>query len=175
MEIITASTNRLKLRLVTQELLEYAHKHYSDQELMKFLGLGNLDDLKKERQKFARGLFTHNKSILYFQLFEKGGDTIIGVCGYHTWYTDHNRAELFYMFRNEIYKNQGYMSEALTYVLNFGFETMKLNRVEAFIGKDNHASLKLVKRFNFQEEGLLKNHYLVGDEYQDSLVFGLVN
>lgn len=174
MELTILTTDRLEMRLVNQAVLEYVHQNYSDQELMTFIGLKDDETLRKEKQKFADGLFTHNKSLLYFQLFEKGKKEIIGTCGYHTWYADHDRAEVFYLFHNAQYQNKGYMREAMEFVLEYGFETMNLNRIEAFIGKDNQPSLKLIKRFNFEEEGLLKKHYLVNDEYQDSLVFGLV-
>jgi ribosomal-protein-alanine N-acetyltransferase len=66
------------------------------------------------------------------------------------------------------------MKEALKPIIDYGFNQMKLNRIEALIAPNNIPSLKLIKHFNFKEEGLLKNHYLKDGVYEDSLFFGLL-
>lgn len=66
------------------------------------------------------------------------------------------------------------MTEALRAVLKYGFETMNLHRVEALIGRENAASLKLVDNFNFKQEGVLREHYVVNGIPEDSLAFSLL-
>jgi ribosomal-protein-alanine N-acetyltransferase len=51
------------------------------------------------------------------------------------------------------YASRGYMSEGLGLVLRHAFETLKLHRLEAQISPDNHASINLVKRHGFRNEG----------------------
>lgn len=51
---------------------------------------------------------------------------------------------------------------------------MQLNRVEAMIGPGNTASIRLVKKFGFVEEGRLRGHYCKKGTIEDSLVFGLL-
>ncbi len=53
-------------------------------------------------------------------------------------------------------QKRGLMMEALSAALSWGFKYIKLNRIEAQIHQDNHASLKLVQRLGFVEEGLLR-------------------
>jgi ribosomal-protein-alanine N-acetyltransferase len=48
---------------------------------------------------------------------------------------------------------QGYMSEGLGLVLRYAFEQLRLHRLEAQIQPGNHASLKLVQRLGFRNEG----------------------
>lgn len=66
------------------------------------------------------------------------------------------------------------MSEVLNTVLHYGFETMQLRRVEAFISPDNMASLNTVKKFGFTREGQLRSHYVKGEQIEDSVVFSLL-
>lgn len=171
-EIIT--TERLLLRKLSPETFDFIYQNYSDKELQVFLGLTKPDALAIEKEKYRKGLATFNKTYLYFQLLDKSTEKIIGWCGYHTWYTDHNRAEIGYGLFDDNYKQKGLMSEAIKAVLDYGFGPMRLHRVEAFIGKENDASLKLVKKFGFTYEGHLREHYFTNNQMEDSLVFGLL-
>jgi len=67
------------------------------------------------------------------------------------------------------------MTEALEAVLEYGFENMKLNRVEALIAEYNIPSLKLLQRFNFQKEGVLRAHYYVDGIAEDSSMYALLS
>ena len=48
---------------------------------------------------------------------------------------------------------QGYMSEGLGLVLRYAFEQLRLHRLDAQIQPGNHASLRLVRRLGFRNEG----------------------
>ncbi|WP_333599874.1 GNAT family N-acetyltransferase [Flavobacterium sp.] len=171
-EILT--TDRLLLRKLSPEVFQYIYEKYSDAELLTFLGLTDENALAVEKEKFRKGLSTFNKSFLYFQLLDKSTNKIIGWCGYHTWYLDHNRAEIGYGLFDDNYKQKGLMSEAVKAILEYGFGSMKLHRVEAFIGTENQASLNLVAKFGFTKEGQLREHYHKNNIMEDSVVFGLL-
>ncbi|MEU8365036.1 GNAT family N-acetyltransferase [Nonomuraea sp. NPDC048882] len=51
------------------------------------------------------------------------------------------------------YANRGYMTEGLGLVLRHAFRALRLHRLEAQISPDNHASIKLVQRHGFRNEG----------------------
>ena len=92
----------------------------------------------------------------------------------HVWYLDHNRAEIGYALTDNPEKSKGLMTEAMNSILKYGFEEMKLHRIEAFIGPENIPSLKLVAKFNFKKEGVLRQHYFKNDKMEDSAVFALL-
>ena len=66
------------------------------------------------------------------------------------------------------------MTEALKPIIEYGFETMKLNRIEACIYKDNEASLSLIRNLGFTYEGNLRQHYCSQGEFSDSMLFSLL-
>jgi ribosomal-protein-alanine N-acetyltransferase len=167
-------TPRLCLRSVNDE--EYVHilNTYNDKDLAAYFNLKSPEEINKERQRAAKGFSTFNKSLLLFYLIDKETNKTIGWCGYHTWYTDHNRAEIGYVLSEENAKAKGLMSEALSAILTYGFTAMNLHRVEAFVGTQNMPSLKLMQKFGFKQEGTLREHYFTNGRFEDSMVFGLL-
>ncbi|ESU27601.1 acetyltransferase, ribosomal protein N-acetylase [Flavobacterium limnosediminis JC2902] len=167
-------TNHLILRKLTPEVYAFVFQHYNDDELKVFLGFSTEDELSKEKIKFEKGMTTYNRSFVNFQLIDKQTNAIIGACGFHTWFTEHNRAEIGYALFSESHKGKGIMTEALKAVIGYGFKTMNLNRIEALIGPNNEASLRLVQKLNFTKEGHLRKHYFKNGFAEDSVVFSLL-
>lgn len=167
-------TSRLKLRKVTPEVYRYVFNNYSLEQLKLFWGAKDDDEIEKLRSRMDKGLTTFNKSFLYFYLIDKTNEKVLGVCGYHTWYVEHNRAEIFYMLINDEDKRKGLMSEAIPAIFDYGFNKMNLHRIEALIGPNNLASLSLVKKYSFIQEGHLREHYCKEGKMEDSLVFSLL-
>lgn len=66
------------------------------------------------------------------------------------------------------------MHEALTALINFGFEELDLNRIEADIDPRNEASLRSVERLGFIHEGHLRARWIVDAEISDSSIYGLL-
>ena len=63
-------------------------------------------------------------------------------------------------------QGKGYMHEALTAALSWGFEEMSVNRIEAQVHPDNGPSLKLLRRLRFVEEGRLRQGGYWAGQYQ---------
>ncbi len=168
------TTERLILRKISQEIFDFLYANYTDEQLLSFLGIADMKTLAIEKEKYRKGLSTFNKTFLYFKVLDKTNEKVIGWCGYHTWYLDHNRAEIGYGLYDDAYKQKGLMSEALKTILDYGFNQIKLHRVEALIGSENEASQNLVKKFGFTYEGKLREHYFVNNRMEDSLVFRLL-
>lgn len=167
-------TDRLILRKLTQENFDSIYSDMSQDEQLDILGITSIEELLKEKEKYEKGLSTHNKKFLYHQLIDKITNKVIGWCGFHTWYTDHNRAEIGYVLFDDNYKSKGIMSEAIVSIVNYGFNNMNLERIEAFVGPNNTPSIKLLKRMEFKEEGYLKHHYFHDNKMEDSIVFALL-
>jgi [ribosomal protein S5]-alanine N-acetyltransferase len=174
MNFTTIATKRLLLREMTPEVYRYVFNNYPDEELKYFFGLRNDEELGQKKQTWQNGLTMFNKSFLYFQLLKKDSGENIGWCGFHTWYVQHYRAEIGYTLTNETERRNGFMKEALPEIIRYGFEQMKLHRIEAFIGPGNAPSLKLVQNAGFVHEGHLREHYFKDGKIEDSVVFSLL-
>lgn len=170
----TIETERLILRKLTDEVYRYLLNNCTDTEIMEQLGIKTTEELANEKEKIKQSYTSYGKTLLLFQLIDKKTNAIIGWCGYHTWYTKHFRAEIGYVLSEETFKAKGLMTEALKRIIDYGFNELNLNRIEAFVGKDNIPSLKLMGKFGFVQEGLLKEHYNNNGVLEDSLLFALL-
>jgi [ribosomal protein S5]-alanine N-acetyltransferase len=66
---------------------------------------------------------------------------------------------------------QGHMTEALNLLLPYTFFEMGLNRMEAACLPHNQASISLLKKSGFEQEGLAKNYLKIGGRWEDHLLF----
>lgn len=167
-------TERLLLKELNPEIMYNLFTYFSDDEIIEYLGLRSENELELERMKFEQGYTTFKTSFKNFLIIEKESDFIIGRTGFHTWYIHHFRGEMGYDIRDDHNMGKGFMTEANRAIIEYGFENMDLNRIEAFTGTNNTASHKLLKKLGFKEEGLLREHYFKNNRIEDSLCFGLL-
>ncbi len=171
----TLETERLILEIVTPQHYDYLFNHCSKEEVMEFIGWDDEADYEVEYKKYTTGGFvTWRSSFLFFLLKEKTSMKLIGRCAYHNYMAMHKRSEIGYDIKKEENKNKGYMKEALKAILKYGFEEMRLNRVEAFIGPRNTPSRRLVEGYGFTIEGQMREHFCVNNIMQDSMVYSLL-
>ncbi len=86
---------------------------------------------------------------------------------------DQPRAELGYILGREHW-GRGYAGEAQRRVVDHAFDDLGLHRLEADTHPDNAASTRSLERLGFSREGLLRERWLVGGEFSDSVVWGLL-
>jgi len=168
-------TTRISYYLVNQRVYDSLFSgEYSDVEIMKFFGFADPLEVSLEKERYLAGLSTYNRTFSYFFLKEIDTDRLLGQIGFHTLAPLHHRGELFYSIKSASHRRQGYMNEAFPLVINFGFNELDLNRIEAITGSENIASVSLLQKFGFVYEGLLREHYKAGDNIEDSLMFSLL-
>lgn len=170
----TFTTERLLLKLHTPQVFDTVFTTLSDGEIKSFLALSSEEELAKEKQRFADGAYAQFKNLRWFQLCDRITNEVLGSCGFHIWYKQHSRAEIGYNLKRDSDKQKGLMSEAVAFILDYGFSTMQLNRVEAFVGPDNIPSLKIMAKFGFEKEGYCKEHYCFNGVLDDSVLFALL-
>lgn len=74
----------------------------------------------------------------------------------------------------EAHARQGYMSEALGVVLEFGFEQLGLHRLEAACLPHNAASKNLLIKMGFSQEGYARHYLRINGAWQDHLLFAVL-
>ena len=166
-------TKRLWLRAVNPLFVHDLFRSHTKEEIMQYL---DINEVVYEHWLILhqKGMETHRFSMYFFLLFRKSDERSLGECGFHTWYLNHHRGELFYMLRQEEFKRQGYMQEAMEVVMDYGFKTMSLHRIEAKVADDNMASIGLLRRNHFSFEGTLREDYCLNGEHQSSDCYSLL-
>ena len=67
------------------------------------------------------------------------------------------------------------MTEALTAIIQFGFEHIHLHRIEAQVAYPNLASTRVLEKLGFQEEGRLRDRQYANGQFVDEIMFALIN
>ena len=66
------------------------------------------------------------------------------------------------------------MNEALSGLIDYAFDELNLNRIEADIDPRNESSGRVLERLKFSREGYLRERWIVGDEVSDTVLYGLL-
>ncbi len=90
---------------------------------------------------------------------------MIGTVGFTKIDTAHNNAEIGYVLNPE-YHRRGIAFEAAKRVMDFGFDTLELHRIEAKFMKGNDASLKVMEKLGMTFEGYRVDGMLVKGIYR---------
>jgi ribosomal-protein-alanine N-acetyltransferase len=165
------ATPRLNLISFDQQTYDSIFAGCDKQEIMQIFGHQNNEEYELECSRYKGGFSTYNLTIQFFQLVLQETGEVLGWAGYHSWAKQHHRAELFYSLKSDAFKRKGYMSEALEFILNYGKNEMDLYRIEAFVATDNIPSNRLMEKFGFQKEALLKHRYQFGDEVDTDTMY----
>jgi [ribosomal protein S5]-alanine N-acetyltransferase len=65
------------------------------------------------------------------------------------------------------FAGQGLMTEGIRLVVDHAFHTLNLHRIEANIQPGNNASINLVKRLGFAQEGFSRRYLKINEEWRD--------
>lgn len=75
----------------------------------------------------------------------------------------------------EPFQRQGYMTDAIRTLLPFVFGDLGLHRIEAACLPRNAASLRLLRKCGFVEEGLARSYLKIAGRWEDHVLFAAVS
>jgi len=168
-------TDRLILREMTSDDVGFYFRHFNNDKIVEgccFPGPKTLEAAKEELERYCIKPFKENRGIRW-GIVRKGGNELIGTCGYYDWIKTACRAEIGYDL-DPAYWGQGIMTEALRAMLKYGFEKMGLNRIQAIIDSKNTRSLKLVHRLGFKKEGVFRERSYFNGHFLDDVCFSFL-
>lgn len=74
----------------------------------------------------------------------------------------------------EAYAGQGYMTEAVGCLINYAFDALALHRIEAACLLDNTASIHVLKKSGFHEEGIARRYLEINGAWRDHRLFAIL-
>jgi [ribosomal protein S5]-alanine N-acetyltransferase len=97
----------------------------------------------------------------------------IGWCSLTRWNPDYRSAALGYCFTDAAW-GHGYATEAARALLQWAYDTLDLNRIQAETDTRNAASARVLEKVGFVREGTLRQDCIVNGDVSDSWVYGLI-
>jgi ribosomal-protein-alanine N-acetyltransferase len=107
----------------------------------------------------------HYENDYIFAVVEQDSGQYIGSAGIFT--KDFDIAEIGYWI-GKPYRNRGFATETVRRVIQFGFDDLNQNRIQAFYFTHNPASRRVQEKAGMIFEGVLRQHFKKGDEYIDA-------
>ena len=167
-------TERLKLRKLTMRDAGDVFEYASVPGVSLYVSWTPHRTIADTKSFLKHALFQYEKGIpASWGIVLKENNKLIGTGGYLWWATEHSKAELGYVVSDK-YWNKGYMTEALKKILQFGFETMNLERIEARCFVENTASERVMQKCGMKFEGILRSSLFVKGEYRDFKLYSVL-
>ena len=162
-------TERLTLRQleVTDEQEIFTLR--SDSEINKYLGRKPANTMEDARN-FINGILEHSKTndSFYWAITLTGNQKLVGTICLYGFSEENNNCEIGYELLTD-YQGQGIMTEALEKVVDYAFNTIGVQKIEAYFHKDNQRSTQLLENLSF------KNSYQQDDKTPELLCYYLTN
>jgi ribosomal-protein-alanine N-acetyltransferase len=168
-------TDRLVLRELTSGDAHDLFQIFSNSEVTRYYDLDTFTRMQQAAELIDRFRQRYERQIgLRWALTLKedpGG--VVGTCGYNIWIQSSNRSVLGYDLARGCW-GQGLMTEALAAIIEFGFEKMSLNRIEALAFRENEASHRMLEKLGFECEGVLREYEFLKGAYVDMSLHSLL-
>jgi len=166
-------TPRLLLREFRPDDVEAIFALYSDPRFTRYMmtPITSLEEAQELLDEY-REIYQSGKGIVW-AITLRNDPTVIGTCGFETISEYDHRGELGYDL-SPAHWGTGLMSEALTAVLEISFTRLGLHRIQAYILDINLRSIKLLQKFGFSTEGVLKHYRWFKGAFTDWVLMSLV-
>ena len=167
----TLKTEDFVLRELTENDLEDISSIWGSPEVTEKMSSGPLSREDSVQMLYVlRSLWKNDAGIRWGVERDR---RLIGTCGFHNINKGAKRGELGYELDYEFW-GRGFMAKALRPVLDYGFNIMRFQRIEAFLNVDNDRSAGLLLKLGFLKEGRLRDYATSPHGLIDQNVFSLL-
>ncbi|PEK73970.1 GNAT family N-acetyltransferase, partial [Bacillus toyonensis] len=112
--------------------------------------------------------------ILYgFGIFSSEYDELIGGIDLHQVNRGHYQNAKISYFLDEKHTGKGYISQAISQVLEIAFSELKLHRIEAEIMPNNLASIRVIEKVGFSYIGNAPNYLFINKKWENHNIYAL--
>jgi len=139
--------------------LPFAHKDYSIKETR--------DWIKKRTGEWKKGTGYD------FAILDAKDETVMGGCGLNRVEKLNRSANLGYWVRTSR-TGQGTAGAAARLLAKWGFEALKLVRIEILVATDNARSLRAAEKAGAKHEGVLRNRLSLHEKAHDAVMHSLI-
>lgn len=97
----------------------------------------------------------------------------VGECGIHLSADRFRRGEIHYSLMPNHW-NKGFGTEVVKRIIAFGFNELKLHRIQAGVATANHRSIHVLEKAGMIREGLRRKYLPLQGEWQDSYHYAIL-
>ncbi len=166
-EFQTIKTDRLLLRKIIESDLKNIYIGLSNPEVIKYYGI-SFDSLEATKTQMA--WFADPKQI-WWAICSPDNQIFYGAGGLNNISTEHKKAEIgLWLLPN--FWGKGIMTEVMPLICNFGFDQIRLHRIEGFVESRNQNCKNAMAKLDFQHEGTMKDCEIKSKEFISVDIYG---
>lgn len=165
---------KVKLKPLEREHIDLFLKWFNDPEITQYLLMYRPLTRDMEEEWF-NGLKNREDFIIFSIVVTEKNETdkLIGNCGITIDWK--NRIGICGITIGEKnFHGKGYGTEAMKLLVDYGFKTLNLNRMQLETYEFNTRALKSYKKVGFVEEGLRREAIYINGNYHDCIMLGLL-
>ncbi len=168
-------TSRLVLRRPIDADAPALSEVYREPEMTRYVTFAAQQDIGDALRFLAwiKDGFDRKDSVRWV-IEDKNSARLIGTAGLHFWKRDIRCAEAGYHIGLPYWRN-GYATECLRAMVQFGFLRMNLNRIEAVVAEGNAASGRVLEKVGFRHEGILRQRLSIQGKLRDQYWYSLLS
>lgn len=152
----TLRTSGFLLRKFEESDLENVFSGLSHPEVIRYYGVSfSTPEEALEQMKWYEELEGTGTG-RWWAICSADGSDFLGAAGFNNLNKIHRKAELGFWLLPQ-YWNKGIIQETVPHVLQYGFKSMDLHRVEALVETGNSNSAKALLKLGFEREGVMKD------------------
>lgn len=166
------SGQRVRLAPLEKDDLPKAQLWVNDRELNQLM-LRVLPVTRLDQERWLEEI-TRNPSKVVFAIKLLESEAHIGNTGFYSIDWIHRRAEFWILMGERDHWGKGIGSEVAGLMLQFGFESLNLNRICLNVSSDNQRAISIYEKRNFVREGLFREHCYIEGRYVDVIHMALL-
>jgi len=169
------TTRNLILRPIDEKDIAALYALFSSEQVMEFMDVERFTNVSEAAQmvSFFRDKLQSGEGMRW-GISLSARNELIGTCGFHHINKAHYKAEVGYDLL-PAWWGKGVMTQAISRILQYGFEELHFNRIEAVVDPTNNRSFQLLERIGFQREGLLRQAFYEKNGFADAYMYSLLN
>lgn len=156
LEFPIIKTERLLMRQFIESDIDNVFKGLSDPDIIKYYGI-SFDSLEatKEQMNWFSNLEKEETGI-WWAICSLDNKIFYGAGGLNSLIKEYKKAEIGFWLLTDFWR-KGIMKEAMPLICNYGFESLKLHRIEGFVDSENINCKSAMNKLNFQHEGTMRD------------------
>ena len=164
-------TTRLVLRQIKLEDEAEIFNLRSDARVNEFLARERASSIQDARNfiNMINAKIRNNETVMW-AITTKNSSKLIGTIVYWNISKENSTAEIGYEL-NPDFQGMGIMQEAISKIIEFGFENMEIQIIEAYTTADNRKSIRLLEKNGFIMKPLSENK----EELKNTILYTLPN
>ena len=169
-------TSRLNFRDLSLSDVDNIHSLHSSPDTDRFNTLGIPETIETTKKLVSEWLTAQNTlpQTSYVYCIElKDSNQFIGLIALNLRELKYQSAEVWFKL-GSLYWGNGYATEALHKILDFGFHDLNLHRIEAGCAVENAASIRVIEKVGMTREGTKRKILPIRGEWVDAYSFAIL-